>query len=205
MGNTEHWDNIYKTKDLTEVSWYQPIPTTSLDLINKANISKDSAIIDIGGGDSFLIDNLLNDGYTNLSVLDISVNAINRVKNRLGDKAKLVNWIVTDITKFKPQTKYALWHDRAVFHFLNSDIDILKYKEILNNSLTKNGDLIIGTFSETGPDKCSGINIKKYSKEDLAGEFSDSFNILETTSKVHTTPFNKTQNFSFAHLKYKSC
>ena len=147
MERKEHWEKIYSEKELTEVSWYQPTPETSIQLIVE-NSSKDDAIIDIGAGDSFLVDNLLELGYTNISVLDISANAISRAKKRLGDKADLVTWIISDVTEFIPTTEYDLWHDRAAFHFLRDEVDVKCYKNAVNKGLSQNGNVIIGAFSD---------------------------------------------------------
>lgn len=201
MDRVAHWENIYGTKKLTEVSWYQAKPEVSLRLIHESGIQKDEAIIDIGGGDSFLVDHLIEAGYTNITVLDISQKAIERAQERLGDKAELVNWIVSDITAFEPKQEYQLWHDRAVFHFLTSPIDIEHYKSCLTQATGINSHLIVGTFSESGPDKCSGIQIKKYSKQELAEEFRAHFKTVELFNIDHPTPFNTIQNFSFVHLE----
>jgi len=195
-----HWENIYSTKQLNEVSWYQPTPETSLRFIEKLDLNKDAAIVDIGGGDSFLVDHLLELGYTNISVLDISEKAIDRAKVRLGKNADKVTWIVSDINDFKPAQKYDVWHDRAAFHFLNSASEIDRYSELAQNHLTENGSLIIGTFSKNGPLKCSGIEITQYNAEDLQKVFSDLKLIEEQTIK-HPTPFDTTQSFTFCWLK----
>ncbi len=171
MDRKKHWENIYKTKDLTEVSWYQPVPQTSLDLFKQYNIPFQAKIIDIGGGDSFLVDELLKLGYSDITVLDISKEAIAKAQNRLGKEAEKVNWIVSDKTDFKPVHKYDFWHDRAAFHFLTEEKDILKYLQIASEGINKNGILTIGTFSETGPTKCSGIEIRQYSEKSLADRF----------------------------------
>jgi len=192
-----HWENIYETKTLKEVSWYQPTPETSLEFIQKMKLSKDAAIIDIGGGDSFLVDHLLDLGFSNISVLDISEKAIERAQKRLGTKAGLVKWIITDITEFKPKEKYGFWHDRAAFHFLTNQEDVKKYIEIAENSLNQNGVLFIGTFSENGPKKCSGIEIKQYSEESLKAIFQNSFSPIESFTIDHKTPFDTIQNFLF--------
>lgn len=198
-----HWENIYQTKELNEVSWYQPTPTTSLNFIHKMNISKDSKIIDIGGGDSFLVDNLLEQGYKNITVLDISEAAIQKAKIRLGKNASKINWIVSDITQFEPTEKYDFWHDRAVFHFLTNENDINKYLELVRNNLNGNGKLLIGTFSETGPTKCSGIEIKQYSSELLKDTFKDIL-LPEFCENInHPTPFDTVQNFTFCGFSKK--
>ena len=190
----EHWENIYTSKKSDEMSWTQNHPTKSLAFIQKANISKDSAIIDIGGGESQLVDHLLKLGYTDLTVLDISEQALLRAQERLGKKAKNVNWICSDITEFKPDKKYILWHDRAVFHFLKQD-EIMKYLEIASNYVTKN--LIISTFSKEGPMKCSGLSIQQYNAEDLAILIHPEFHLLVSESELHTTPFNTNQAFMY--------
>ena len=144
----KHWENIYQTKQLNEVSWYQPVPQTSLDLISKYVKSFDAKIIDIGGGDSFLVDHLIELGYTNISVLDISEAAIERAKIRLGENANKVSWIVSDISKFEPTEKYDFWHDRAAFHFLTNKVEIQSYVQLVQASINSNGILSIGTFSD---------------------------------------------------------
>ncbi|MBL7889810.1 MAG: class I SAM-dependent methyltransferase [Bacteroidia bacterium] len=193
----KHWENIYQTKALNEVSWYQPNPSTSIDLIEQPEIDKQAKIIDIGGGDSFLVDKLLEKGYTNITVLDISEAAITRAKKRLGNHAEKVKWIISDVTKFEPIEKYDVWHDRAAFHFLTSTEDIDQYLQTVNKGISKGGKLIIGTFSESGPQKCSGIEIKQYSESTLTQLMSNGFKKEECFSIDHTTPSGNTQNFLF--------
>ncbi|ESU29334.1 type 12 methyltransferase [Flavobacterium limnosediminis JC2902] len=185
------------------MSWYQPTPKTSLDFIAKNAVSKDAAIIDIGGGDSFLTDHLLELGYTNISVLDISEKAIDRAKKRLGSKADKVKWIVSDITNFNPTEKYEIWHDRAVFHFLTQPSDIEKYTETAASSTEKNSKMLIGTFSESGPKKCSGIEIRQYSENILKETFNADFKAVECFYENHTTPFDTVQNFIFCSFEKK--
>lgn len=201
MDKKKHWENIYQTKELTEVSWYQPVPQTSLDLLKQYNISLDANIIDVGGGDSFLVDHLLKLGFSNISVLDISEEAITRAKKRLGDNASKVNWIVNDITDFKPLTNYDFWHDRAAFHFLTEEKDIEKYLQVVKEGLSQNGILAIGTFSETGPTKCSGIAIKQYSEKSLKEQFNSDFEMINSFTADHKTPFETIQNFTFGIFK----
>ncbi|KGO88875.1 class I SAM-dependent methyltransferase [Flavobacterium suncheonense] len=197
-----HWESIYNTKALNEVSWYQPTPKTSLDFIQK-HAQKGDAIIDVGGGDSFLTDHLLELGYTNLTVLDISEKAINRAKARLGAKADVVKWIVCDITEFEPTEQYTIWHDRAVFHFLTDAEDIAKYQQVVASAVTAKGKKLIGTFSESGPKKCSGIEIKQYSGNLLKETFKRDFEPLECFFENHTTPFDTIQNFVFCSFEKK--
>ena len=198
-----HWESIYQTKQLNEVSWYQPVPQTSLDLISKYVKSYDAKIIDIGGGDSFLVDHLLQLGYTNISVLDISEAAIERAKIRLGENANKVSWIVCDISKFEPTEKYDFWHDRAAFHFLTDKEDINRYISSVNKAITTNGILTIGTFSESGPKKCSGIEITQYTEESLANLFPNEFEKIESFYVDHSTPFDTVQNFVFGVFRKK--
>lgn len=196
-----HWENIYQTKELNEVSWYQPQPTTSLDFIKDANLSKGSKIIDIGGGDSYLVDHLIALNYTDISVLDISQAAIERAKKRLGKDSIKVKWIVADASNFEPEEKYDLWHDRAAFHFLTQENEIENYIETLNQYLQPNGFVIIGTFSEQGPTKCSGIEIKQYSELTISERFSKYFTKIKSLIVDHNTPFDTIQNFVFCSFK----
>ena len=195
----EHWENIYAIKGMQEVSWFQKVPTTSLELINQVAKNKQDPIIDIGGGDGFLVDNLLALGYTDITVLDISKNAIDRAKKRLGKLAVKVKWIVADITEFVPNKEYVIWHDRAVFHFLTDQQDKENYRKLMNTSVS--GYFILATFSDQGPNKCSGLEICKYSELDLQAFFSDTFSITSSFNYNHPTPFGTCQNFIFLVFK----
>ncbi|MGG5486301.1 class I SAM-dependent methyltransferase [Gaetbulibacter sp. PBL-D1] len=203
MNRKEHWENVFKTKSLNEVSWFEPIPETSLSFIEIANVSKSDKIIDIGGGDSFLVDHLLKLGYTNITVLDISEAAIQRAKKRLKNQADNVTWIVSDVLDFVPTEKYHFWHDRASFHFLIDESQIIKYEQLVQQNIEKNGNLVIGTFSENGPKKCSGLEIKQYSEKSLEDLFNVSFSKQKCINKSHTTPFDTNQNFTFCWFKKK--
>jgi 2-polyprenyl-3-methyl-5-hydroxy-6-metoxy-1,4-benzoquinol methylase len=196
-----HWENIYQTKKLEEVSWFEPVPSISLDFLKKFNVPKNAKIIDIGGGDSLFIDHLVGLGYENITVLDISETAINRAKNRLGDKANNIKWIITDITQFSPTEKYDYWHDRAAFHFLTDKAEMNRYIDIAKESIKPSGILILGTFSKKGPKKCSGIEIKQYSKYSLSSKFKDVFSKIKCFYFDHHTPFNTVQNFVFCSFK----
>ena len=201
LDRKKHWDHIYDTKTLSEVSWYQPTPETSLYFIKKAQLSKTARIIDVGGGDSFLVDHLLDLGYSNISVLDISEKAIARAKTRLGSRANQVQWIVCDIVDFKPTVEYDCWHDRAAFHFLTEEKDIEQYSHIVSQNISPRGILILGTFSTNGPTKCSGIPIKQYTESELTQNFSKVFELIEGTTLDHKTPFDTLQNFVFCSFK----
>lgn len=196
-----HWDTVYETKLPNEVSWTQEKPTTSLDLIHETNLGKAANIIDIGGGDSTLVDFLLKEGYENVSVLDISAKSLERAKKRLGINAERVKWIVSDITEFVPETIYDIWHDRATFHFLTSSEQIETYRKTTEKWVA--GYLIIGTFSEKGPQKCSGLDIKQYSEIAIENQFSKGFKKIKCSTEDHITPFKTIQNFTFCLLNKK--
>jgi ubiquinone/menaquinone biosynthesis C-methylase UbiE len=194
-----HWENVYKAKQPFEMSWTQAKPQTSLEFIHSFNLDKKASIIDIGGGDSRLVDNLLDEGYENITVLDISSAALESAKLRLGKKAEQVKWILSDVVDFEPNTKYDLWHDRATFHFLTTDEDIKKYLTIVERAVS--GYLMIATFSDTGPSKCSGLDIKRYNEEQLTQKFSNTFYKIRCLTEDHLTPFNTSQNFIFCGFK----
>lgn len=196
-----HWETVYETKLPNEVSWTQEKPKTSLDFIHETNLGKSAKIIDIGGGDSKLVDYLLEEGYENISVLDISARALERAKKRLGKNAEKINWIVSDITEFKHETTYDIWHDRATFHFLTSSEQIKSYRKTIEKWVT--GFLIIGTFSEEGPKKCSGLKIKQYSETAIENQFSEGFNKIKCIIEDHNTPFETIQNFTFCIFSKK--
>jgi ubiquinone/menaquinone biosynthesis C-methylase UbiE len=192
----EHWETVYATKTPQEVSWTQEKPTISLDFISSFQLDKSASIIDIGGGDSLLVDFLLDLGYTNISVLDISSHAIERAKVRLADKAGLVTWIISDINEFEPSQSYDLWHDRAAFHFLTNPKDIERYVQIVSKQAN---NLVVGTFSKNGPFKCSGLEITQYYEKELGELFGTvGFEQQRTKREDHMTPFGTTQNFVFA-------
>lgn len=195
--NKEHWESIYATKELSQVSWYQPIPETSLKFIEELAIAKSAKIVDVGGGDSFLVDHLLALGFTDLTVLDISESAINRAKKRLGEKAKLVTWIVSDIVTFEPREKFDFWHDRAAFHFLTDSGEISKYLKAAKQYINSQSYMVVGTFSESGPKKCSGIEIKQYGQTALKEQFKEGFKNVKCVNVDHQTPSLTTQNFTF--------
>ncbi len=204
MNKKAHWENIYSTKDLTEVSWYQPIPTTSLEYLENLAIQKDAAIIDVGGGDSLFVDYLLELGYSNITVLDISAAAIERAKKRLGELANKITWIVSDILDLKSDVHYDFWHDRAVFHFITKKEDIEKYKQRLYAHLSPLAKVLIGTFSLEGPLKCSGLDIKQYSIETLTTTFSPEFSLISSKYMNHSTPFDTLQNFVFCSFSKRN-
>jgi 2-polyprenyl-3-methyl-5-hydroxy-6-metoxy-1,4-benzoquinol methylase len=193
----QHWDKVYGTREENEVSWFQPYPKTSIEFVELFHLPLDANIIDIGGGDSHFVDALLDKGYQNIYVLDISAKAIEKAKERLGKKAKEVNWIVSDVTQFKPPVQFDFWHDRAAFHFLTSEEDIYRYVSIAEDAIKKDCYLILGTFSENGPTKCSGLEIRQYSEASMSARFEINFDRIKCITEDHTTPFNTVQNFLF--------
>lgn len=197
-----HWENVYQTKGPDQVSWTQDKPSTSLNYIESFKLNKSASIIDIGGGDSKLVDYLLELGYTDITVLDISATSIEKAKTRLGKNASKINWIVSDILEFVPTRKYDIWHDRAAFHFLTESMHIEKYLKIVSG-YAKN--IIIATFSVDGPFKCSGLEIKQYDENSMKSKFENSgFVNIECSRSDHTTPMGTIQNFVFCAFKNDS-
>jgi len=196
-----HWEIVYETKQPNEVSWTQSVPKTSLDFIHSFNLSKEAKIIDVGGGDSTLVDCLIDEGFRNITVLDISEIAIQKAQQRLGEKACRIKWLVSDVTEFVPGESYDVWHDRATFHFLTTAEQIGSYLSIARVSVT--GYLAIGTFSENGPKKCSGLQVKQYSEEQLQNQLSSGFTKIRCLTEDHITPFNTVQNFLFCSFRRK--
>jgi 2-polyprenyl-3-methyl-5-hydroxy-6-metoxy-1,4-benzoquinol methylase len=197
----KHWERIYQTKELKEVSWYQPSPKIAMYFLKKFDLPKASKIIDIGGGDCLLVDHLLEMGFHNITVLDISEAAIERAKCRLGEKANKVKWIVADATDFKPEEKYDFWHDRAAFHFLTDDQGISDYLTTAAESINSSGIMVIGTFSDKGPEKCSGLEVRQYSEASMKERLKDYFRLIECKSENHITPSDKIQQFIFCSFR----
>jgi SAM-dependent methyltransferase len=197
----KHWENIYQTKQQNEVSWFQPTPETSLHFFKQFNVPLTAKIIDIGGGDSFLVDSLLDLGYQDITVLDISEIALKKAKLRLGNRASLVKWIVDDAATFKPLVKYDFWHDRAAFHFLTQAVEIENYLNIVQQFVKPTGILVIGTFSEQGPEKCCGIKIKQYSENSMVDLLKNYFEKIQCITVDHQTPFNTVQSFVFCSFR----
>ena len=199
-----HWETIYQTKKPADVSWYQAKPITSLNFISELDMKKDAKIIDIGAGESCLADFLLEDGFSDLTILDISEEALEHARLRLGKKAENLKWITSDISNFVPKEKYDLWHDRAAFHFLTDETQVQNYLKTLENSINPGGYVILGTFSEKGPVKCSGLEIKQYSIAEMSDLLSDSFQKLHCENIDHITPSGAIQNFTFCSFQKKS-
>lgn len=195
----EHWEKVYETKTPDQVSWTQHVPQPSLDLIKNLQLPTSANIIDIGGGDSRLVDFLLDAGFENITVLDISDKALQRAKQRLGKRAEKVTWIESDILMFKPERKYDLWHDRAAFHFLTTPEQTSAYVRIAEAAVA--GYMIIGSFSDEGPEKCSGLPVSRYSETSLPAVFKNTFRKINCFKEDHNTPFNTVQNFLFCSFE----
>jgi trans-aconitate methyltransferase len=197
----QHWETVYETKSPDQVSWTQDVPVHSLELIDNLKLDKSAPIIDIGGGDSTLVDHLLKRGFENVTVLDISAKALEKAKLRLGPKADQIHWIVGDVTEFQPKTQYHLWHDRAVFHFLTDQDQIHKYTDLTNNSV--DAHLILATFSPQGLLKCSDLDVTQYNHHSLAETFQNRFQLDRHFYSDHLTPFGTTQNFLYGLFSKK--
>jgi SAM-dependent methyltransferase len=196
----EHWNNIYTSKSEQDVSWFETSPEVSLRLIRTAGLTSESCIIDVGGGDSHLVDALVAEGLRCVAVLDISGAALRRARQRLGDAASTVTWIEADVTadwSFKPVD---IWHDRAVFHFLTPSDDRARYLEHLHGVLRLHGTAIIATFALDGPEKCSGLPVLRYSPDTLATELGNDFRLVESVPHVHRTPWGSTQSFQYSRF-----
>jgi 2-polyprenyl-3-methyl-5-hydroxy-6-metoxy-1,4-benzoquinol methylase len=200
----QHWENIYETKQMNDVSWFQATPTTSLAIIEGLGLSADAAIIDVGGGDSFLVDNLLEHGFENISIVDISKRALERAQKRLGEeRAAKITWLEGDIASFTPPAQYDCWHDRAAFHFLVEDSDIQHYAQMVAAHIKPDGYLVVATFAEDGPMKCSGLAIRQYSEDSLTELFSENFELVNSMAVTHITPFETEQRFIFVVMQKK--
>lgn len=199
MDRTQHWQHVYATKPLTDVSWYQPHPARSLELIGGSGAGLEAPIIDVGGGDALLVDALLDRGHTQLSVLDVSRAALDRARHRLGTGAAAVTWIEADVTQVVlPAAAFAVWHDRAVFHFLTTADDRARYVATATTAVQPGGTLIVATFALDGPARCSGLDVARYSPQQLAAEFAAGFRLERGFADVHVTPTQAEQRFSFA-------
>lgn len=205
MNEKSHWETVYTTKKSDEVSWFQPHSSVSLDLIQKLEGNKGAQIMDVGGGASMLVDDLLCLGYTKLKVLDISSAALDVAKERLGEQSNSVEWIVEDVTKLNiPKHSVDVWHDRAVFHFLNDPVKREAYVEGVLNSVKPGGHVIVSTFSLEGPDQCSGLTVQKYDADSLHGQFGSPFIPLGHEYETHKTPFGTEQSFIYCYCRVES-
>jgi SAM-dependent methyltransferase len=192
-----HWEGVYTTKGEDEVSWFQENPSLSLELIGLARPTAQSAIIDIGGGASRLVDRLVARGFRRVTVLDISSASLEVAKARLGDQADRVQWIAADVTEWRPTQSFDIWHDRAAFHFLTEPADRAAYIACLRQAVPSGGHAIIGTFAIDGPEKCSGLPVCRYDEAGLADELGKGFELTATRRQDHATPWNSKQRFQF--------
>jgi SAM-dependent methyltransferase len=195
-----HWENVYTSKRENEVSWFQESPTISLDLIRAAGATDDSAIIDIGGGASRLVDSLLAKGFRSLAVLDLSRAALDAARARIGGEGDSLEWIVADVTKWNPTRQFDIWHDRAAFHFLTDSSDRAAYIARLKAALRPGGQAIIGTFALDGPEKCSGLPVQRYDPASLHETLGRHFKLIEARREAHNTPWGSTQSFQFTRF-----
>ncbi len=201
MNRRTHWEQVYETKSPDELSWYQSRPTLSLDLIEATGAEHHSAIIDIGGGASTLVDELLARGYHKLAVLDVAEPALAAAKERLGDSAASVEWYLADITTFDPPHRWTVWHDRAVFHFLVGETDRAAYLAALERGVEPRGHAIIATFGSSGPPRCSGLPVQRYSPKELAETIGDGWELVSDRSEEHHTPSGAVQAFVYCHFR----
>lgn len=197
-----HWDGVYGRKKPDEVSWYRAHLERSLGFVEKAALAPDASIIDVGGGASTFVDDLLSRGYRNVSVLDLSAKAIETAKQRLGPEAARVRWLVGDVTQFAfPEHGYAFWHDRAVFHFLRDPLARERYVAQVRRALMPGGHIVVATFGPEGPERCSGLAVMRYDAEQLHGEFGNDFRKVESLTEVHATPSGTKQQFVYCYCR----
>lgn len=196
----QHWDRRYATSADDEVSWFQVRPDVSLALLAAAVPDRTAAVIDIGGGSGRLVDHLVADGRQDVTVLDISEVALARARARVGADAH-VHWVVHDLLTWEPDRQYAVWHDRAVFHFLVEEPDRLRYRELLGRALAPGAVVLVGTFADDGPAQCSGLPVARYSPDELVAALGPGFEVLETRREEHLTPSGAVQPFTWVALR----
>jgi SAM-dependent methyltransferase len=199
-----HWERVYERKLPTEVSWYQPVPERSLELVRATGLPLTAPILDVGGGASTLVDHLLEEGFSDLSVLDIAASALARARDRLGERAARVAWIKADVTRFAPARAYALWHDRAVFHFLTEPEDRVRYLDVLRRALAPRGHLVLATFGPEGPTRCSGLPVQRYALEELSELLAPNFRLQRHLLETHRTPMGTQQQFLYGWWQAES-
>jgi hypothetical protein len=200
MERAAHWNRVYTTKAEQEVSWFELLPAVSLEMLESAGMTAESCVLDVGGGDSHLVDALAARGLDCLAVLDVSGAALDRAKARLGSAARTPIWIEADVTGDWTLKPMDIWHDRAVFHFLTTPDDRARYRHHLLQTLKRGGSAIIATFALDGPEKCSGLPVARYAPEQLAGELGPAFELRDARPHVHTTPWGSTQSFQYSRF-----
>lgn len=202
MSSREHWEKVYTTRRAEDVSWYRPHLDRSLAFLDAAQVDPKAAVIDIGGGASTFVDDLLDRGYENVAVLDVSQAALDAARARLGDRASAVEWICADVTTARlPPGKYAFWHDRAVFHFLRDPVARDRYVAAARRALKPGGHIVVATFGPGGPEKCSGLQVMRYSPDALHDEFGSDFAKLASATETHVTPWGKEQEFIYCYCR----
>jgi 2-polyprenyl-3-methyl-5-hydroxy-6-metoxy-1,4-benzoquinol methylase len=192
-----HWESAYESKAATEVSWYEPVPRHSLGLIKAADLPQGAAIIDVGGGASTLVDNLLSAGFGDIAVLDLATASLGEARARLGAEGDHVEWIAADVTTWKPVRRYDLWHDRAVFHFLVDPSSREMYLKTLRAALSPGGHVVMATFGPEGPTRCSGLDVQRYSADELSAVLGPAFRLVTTRISEHLTPGGCVQQFVY--------
>jgi trans-aconitate methyltransferase len=195
-----HWERVWSEKDEATTSWFQAAPLVSLDLIDRSGTQPGDPVIDVGGGASRLVDHLLDRGFTDVTVLDISAAGLQRAQRRLGERAAAVHWIEADATEFRPRRAYRLWHDRAVFHFLLDAADRARYLAVMDQALASDGQAVIATFGPDGPLKCSGLDTVRYSAGELAAELGSRWRLVEQRAEAHRTPLGREQHFGYGRF-----
>ena len=205
MDDREHWETVYSTKEVDKVSWFKPHLDRSLAFLEAANIDKNAGVIDVGGGASTLVDDLLDRGYLNVTVLDVSRSALDAARDRLGDRAALVQWICADITTVQlPVGAYEFWHDRAVFHFLRDPSARVRYVAAVRRSLKPGGHIVVATFGPHGPEKCSGLEVMRFTAEEIHAEFGSPFARISSATEMHKTPWGAEQEFVYCYCRMPS-
>ena len=197
----QHWEGVYRTRRPGEASWHQENPALSRELIRRTGVSPAAPIIDVGGGASRLVDYLLADGFTDITVLDVSAAALRQARERLGPAAERITWVEADITTLVPCRHYQVWHDRAVFHFLTHAEDRPRYVSILRAALASHGDVVIATFGLDGPERCSGLPVQRYSATTLAAELGTGFALMGEEREPHITPAGTVQQFQYCWFR----
>lgn len=204
MDRKSHWENVYTTKAFDQVSWYREHLDTSLRMILATGVQKDAAVIDVGGGSSTLVDDLLDRGFVDLTVLDLSGQALDVARKRLGSRGKDVDWIEADVTRVElPENRFDVWHDRAVFHFLTDAEDRRKYVELVRRAVKPGGHVIVASFGPGGPMKCSGLDVVRYSSDSMHDEFGNEFELVNSIEETHHTPFGTDQEFVYCYCQIK--
>jgi ubiquinone/menaquinone biosynthesis C-methylase UbiE len=203
MDQRGHWEHVYRTKRADEVSWFQQKPTMSLDFIRRINVDEATPFIDIGGGASSLVDNLVDNGYSDITVLDLSGTALAETQERLGGRAREVQWLEADVLRATlPERRFRFWHDRAVFHFLTDLADRAAYVAQVRRAVRPGGYVLVSIFAEDGPSKCSGLPVARYSAESLHREFDGGFRLVESAREQHVTPAGVRQSFTYCLCRY---